>query len=392
MGSIRFLSVTGMFAVLSMVTGFFLPVYLRDDLGFTGVQIGFLFAMQAVTVMLASAPAGMGNDRVSSRFFIVLGLAGQAFGLVLMATVESFVPYVLVFFVWTLANGLFRVSLDVQALKVTSGDERLAGVYRYQLSRYAGATLGAVGAGTLLSLVDFRVALVAAAVAMTALSVVAVRLPPTRVAPVRFANYRDDLRNPRVILLVVWLVLFSTHWGAEFTSYGLFLQQDLHLSWTGMGGYIAAEHLAVVLMLAWFLRDPKRELNIKRLAFWGLLASGVGHVGMVFHPLWLSVLFRMMHGVGDGAIFLVFFLGVPKLFAVERLGGHAGLVHLMSMLGMVLGSLIYGPLGEAVGYAVPLWSSGMISCVLAGVMVVAGLQGNRRATGRPGEIPPGVVG
>lgn len=361
--------VAWLYTLISMLTGFFLPIFFRDELGFSGVQIGFLFAMQSVTMMLASAPSGLGNDRMTSRFLLVAGLVTQSAGLALMGVVTGFGAYIPAFFLWSLGGGLFKVSLDVQLLKTASGDHRIKGVYIYQTSRYVGGSLGALASGILLSQLAFSTAMIAVAAVYLLLALLALRLPSTKVEPSKLGLYLGELKRPKVLLMGVWLVLFATHWGAEMTSYGLYLQQDRGLTWMGMGAYIAAEMGAIVLMLAWLLRRPNEEPDIGRLATWGLILSAIGQICIVFGPLWMSVSFRMLHGIGDGAIFLVFYLGVPRLFALERLGGHAGLVHFMSMGGAILGSLVYGPMGERFGYGVPMWVSGAVTGLLALVIL-----------------------
>jgi predicted MFS family arabinose efflux permease len=46
---------------------------------------------------------------------------------------------------------------------------------------------------------------------------------------------------------------------------------------------------------------------------------------------------------------------------VERIGGSASLISLITTLGVLAGSLIFGPLGAGYGYAWPLIVSGVIS-------------------------------
>lgn len=365
--------------LVGTVGSFFLPVYFKDELGFSGTQIGILIAVQAVTTMLAAAPVGLANDRLSSRFFLVLGLVLQGAGYALMALVTGFTPFLLVFFLWTLANALSRISLDVQVLKGSGNQGRTRSVYLYQASRYLGAALGFIGMGLALGVASFQWVLLISSVILVVLALPAMGLPPTPVARFEWRSYGSDLKNPRMFVMLVWLILFATHWGAEFTSYGLFLREGLGLSFSQMGFYFAAEHGAVVLTLLWLLRFRRhRDPSIQQLAFWGLLLSGIGHVVMVFPPVSVSVVARMVHGVGDAFLFLVFYLGVSKLFAVERLGGHAGFIHFLSMLGMIVGSLIYGPVGEQFGYAVPLWTSGVLTALLALFVVIVGHRSGRR--------------
>jgi len=49
---------------------------------------------------------------------------------------------------------------------------------------------------------------------------------------------------------------------------------------------------------------------------------------------------------------------------VDRIGGNSSLISLVTTLGVFAGSLIFGPLGAAYGYAWPLVISGGISLAL----------------------------
>ena len=58
---------------------------------------------------------------------------------------------------------------------------------------------------------------------------------------------------------------------------------------------------------------------------------------------------------------------------MDRIGGNAGFISLITTLGVLAGSLIFGPLGAAYGYQVPLIASGVISLTLL-PMAYAGLK------------------
>ena len=61
--------------------------------------------------------------------------------------------------------------------------------------------------------------------------------------------------------------------------------------------------------------------------------------------------------------------GIGRLFHVERVGGNASLIYLVTLVGSFAGALIFGPLGEYAGYWVPLAISGFITLVLLPVLV-----------------------
>jgi predicted MFS family arabinose efflux permease len=55
---------------------------------------------------------------------------------------------------------------------------------------------------------------------------------------------------------------------------------------------------------------------------------------------------------------------ITRLFHVDRIGGSASLISLTTTMGVFAGSLIFGPLGAAHGYQMPLIISGAISLAL----------------------------
>ncbi len=357
--------VGGLFALASSASGFFLAVYFKETLRFTGRQIGLLFALQALCGLLAALPAGLINDRLSSRGLVALSLVVQAAALALMSLVDEFAGFVLVFFVWSLANGLFWTSLDVLVLKTDSGERTGLRLSWYQALRFLGLAAGYVLTGWLISGGNFRPVLQAVALACLLLLALVPALAPTRVRRQRLSDYRADVSDWKVVLFSLWLFLFTTHWGAEYTCYSLFLRRVLMLSWTGLGFYMAAEFAAIVITLVLCRNQLDRPERLRAMASLGLVASGSGLVGMIFRPLWLSVAFRMLHGAGDGLLMVIMYLGIARLFALERVGGNSGFVRTVTMLGMASGALVFGPLGEHLGYQVPLWSSGVLVLALA---------------------------
>jgi predicted MFS family arabinose efflux permease len=278
--------------------------------------------------------------------------------------VKVFFPYLFVFFFWAMANNLFRTSMDVQVLKTDTGDRTGTRVGLYHGGRFLGLTIGMIIGGYLLSALDFEKGLAVVAAISFALVAPALRLAPTKIARVRLADYKADFSDRRVVFFAVWLFLFATHWGPEQTCYGLFLRQALHLNLVQIGWYMAAEFFAAILTFAAVANKFNDTKRILAFAVAGLAFSGVGHIGMVFPPVAVSVLFRAIHGVGDGIIMMVMYVGVARLFDLERLGGNAGLVNLSAMAGSVLGALLAGPIGQRFGYALPLWVSGVITLAL----------------------------
>ncbi len=361
----------GLFQAATPITGFYLTVYMQEQLHFSGAQIGLLFGVQALTGLFAALPAGLGNDRLTSRVLLGITLVAQAVGYALLASLGEFWPYVGAFFLWSLANAAFKLSLDVQVLKTDSGTEGGRRFGLYQAFRFGGLTVGSIATGHLLVGSDFATTLWLVGAACLALLVFTPGLVPTPVGDVPLAQYRGDFGNRRALLFAVWMFLFALHWGAETTSYGPFLRHNLGLDLAQMGYYMAAEYAAIVLAALIWGRRIRSLSATYGAAIGGLITSGLGHIGMVVPDLAVSVAFRALHGLGDGLMLLVFYTGIAQLFAVERRGGNTGFVQAATMLGFVVGSLVYGPLGEAAGYALPLWTSGAITLGLAAPLIFA---------------------
>ena len=54
---------------------------------------------------------------------------------------------------------------------------------------------------------------------------------------------------------------------------------------------------------------------------------------------------RGLHGFGDGLILMEMYTTVARLFHVDRIGGNSSLIALVTTLGTLAGSLVFGPLG-----------------------------------------------
>lgn len=355
-----------LFQFITAATSFYLPVFMRQSLNFSGTEIGLLYALSSIAGVLAALPAGLSNDRLSSRSLIVLALTVQAICLALMGRLALFPIFAVVFFLWALSTNLYKVSLDVQVMKTESEAGLTQRVYLYQALRFSGLAAGVIPAGYFLASYDFSATLTGIGLIVLGLAAYALTLPPTPVKTARLADYAADLGRPTVLAFAFWLFLFSLHWGAEGTCYGLFLKTDLGLSLPQMGAYFACEYASLGVLFVYLFRKRVvfSGLGLKRVAICGLLFSGLGQMGMILHPVALSLAFRTLHGFGDGLMFVIFYLGIARLFAIERVGGNAGFINLCTMLGMVVGSLLSGPIGERYGYIHPLWFSGAMTLLL----------------------------
>jgi predicted MFS family arabinose efflux permease len=60
---------------------------------------------------------------------------------------------------------------------------------------------------------------------------------------------------------------------------------------------------------------------------------------------------------------------VSKLFGVERIGGDSSLMFTVMIIGNVAGSLVFGPVGQVMGYHIPLIVSGVTTILCAFLLI-----------------------
>ncbi|NLH49104.1 MAG: MFS transporter [Myxococcales bacterium] len=369
--------IVGGYGLFTSVMFFFMPIYFADELGFSGIQIGQLYSVLALAGFLAALPAGLGNDRLTSRSLIIGALVVQGGALFLLNRVSLFPVVLAIYFVWSITNNVFRLSAEMQMLKSDTGERTSQRMSLFLACRFGGLAIGTFFAGYVLYRLDFRGTFLLIGLFCLFLIVPAYRLAPTPIAKNRLSAYWGDLKSWPVILFIGWMFLFTTHWGVEYTCYGLFLKRELHLSLTQMGHYMCVEYLAVLATALLIGPRMGRPGALTAYGIAGLLLSGVGHIGMVNHHVAVSLAFRALHGVGDGIIMVLTYLGIARLFDVNRMGGNAGAINLAMTLGMITGALIAGPLGEKVRYSLPIWVSGILLLLLALPLVAKTRLGKR---------------
>ncbi|MBW1992240.1 MAG: MFS transporter [Deltaproteobacteria bacterium] len=359
----------GAYSAIISCLYFFLPLYLKGGLHFSGSQIGLLYGILSLNSLLAAFPVGVTGDRYPARYLTRAGLLGTAASLLLLSQARSFWPFLAVFWAFGLSLAFFRQSLDIMLFKDNPGSTALR-FGHYNAWRMGGMTTGILAGGALLSFLTFPATLEFWAVFLLLLLAATLRLPATRAVRTTLRQYGEDFLTRPVLFFATWLFLFTMHWGAEGTSLGLFLQSTLGLTPMGIGLYMAGEFTIVALTAYlygrfWDGRWPPLKFLILALA-----TSGLGHIFMTYPSLAWSFGWRAVHGVGDGLIMMLTYTTIARLFQVDRVGGNSGLIALTCTLGTFSGSMLYGPLGAAWGYQFPLIISGTLSLALIPMVYV----------------------
>lgn len=343
---------------------FFFGIYFYQ-IDLSGAQIGLIFAVGTITGLLTALPSGFSNDKMSSRNLMALGLillALQYFGFNLST---EFWPTFGFFTLGSIGVKIYNTSADSLFYKTAEQEHLSKKIGIFQTINYIMIGLGMITAGFLLKLnIAFHQIFTLIGTSLIIMAILSqFTLPANETSSFSLGDYKKDLKNRRVLIFIFIFFLFSTHFGAEATSYGLFLEKNLHLAKEQIGLYMG---LAVISMglTSFLIAKNLKKWRVESVLLFGLFLSGSGHILMTLpqNPI-ASFFLRVYHETGDAAFFFFLYFGIAKLFAKERIGGNSSVLTLTAMLGSALGAQIYGPIGQTFGYNWPLVCSGTMTLI-----------------------------
>jgi MFS family permease len=358
-------------ALLWGMTFFFLPLMLAGY-GLTGIEIGALFSILVVMSILSTFPIGVLNDRASIKAATLLGLLLLSLYYLLLSSASSFWLLVPVFVLGGLASNMFETSALSMVFKSMGIFNRGKKLGIYYLASSIGSGSGLLMGGLLLFNFDFRAVLMATSALFLLVFAASLSLPGVKVARFPMMLYKELFMRKRVLLLVIPLVLFSTHWGAEHTSYSLFLRDNLGLGMLASGLYMGIPILALGIFayISGMRIDKKR--SSRSVFFAGLLLSGIFHALMTIPSVWLSFAFRIIHEIGDAAVTVSYSVMFAGLFPKKTIAGNAGMMRVTMVAGNIIGCMVFGPIGYAWGYAWPFIISGAMAVLSAFALLASG--------------------
>jgi len=335
-----------------------------SSIGFSGTQIGIIFAASSITSLITITPSGFINDKIKSKTLISLGLLFLAAQFLGSSQTTSFLPMLILSVIGTVGYYLYSASIDSIFYKTAGKENTTKKIGIYQSLTYFGLGLGAIASGQMLELnMNFNTILLITGSGLILASILSQLRPKTISTDFEIVKYKSDLLKPKVLFFLFIIFLFSLHFGAENTSYGLFLEKTLNLPKLWIGLYMG---FAIFLMGFWTIIFSKliKKISTKSFLVLGLALSRVGHILMaipfaVANPEF-SFAFRVLHEAGDAAMFMFFAYGITKFFAAERVGGNNGIITFVMIIGGAISNLIFGPLGEKYGYDLSLIVTGIV--------------------------------
>jgi len=344
---------------------FFLPVFLEDK-GITGWRVGLLLGEANIVGIITAFPVGMLNDRREPRALIMVSLLLGGIFLFAFSVVDSFVFMVFLFFVFGLSRHLFQISFDSLFFKQVIKGEGCIHVGRYELVLSLAAIMGMLVTFLVIDSFSFKLYYMGAGFIFILATLLSLKLKISGTKKVKVSEYSNDILKPEFFLLSLLLFLFSLHWGAEDTCYGLFLKHYLDLSKSMSSIYMLSEFITLGAAAYGISRLVDRyNWDLRWIFSVGMLISGITLILKVTPSLPLSMAMRMAHGIGDGMVMVAIYYGTSRIFMIEKMGGNMSLVWVILMSGAFTGSIIFSRIGVQYGYHFSFIISGIILIIVA---------------------------
>lgn len=349
-----------LYSIIIASTFFMMPIYFQSDLGFSTSKIGLILAAMSITALLSMLPSGISNDMITSRRLAITAILILIISFLLLYLSNKFLSVLLLMVLVGGARELFRLSLETFVFKTNELEVMPNSLGNYHGLRMLGLFFGMLLSAMILNNMEFREFFVIIGFALSIPLFFTFYLPDVPITKSKATEYKREIIRPSVIVFMTFCFIFSSHWGAEYVNYGLFLKNNLLLSESQSALYISFEFLIIGIIVPIFGKYYKK-IRIEFSTSFALICSGLGHIFMVNDNLIFSLIFRGVHGIGDGLLIIISYMIIAENFSKERIGGLNAVVNFIMMGGMLLGSIFYGYLGEKYNSGLSLIVSGIIT-------------------------------
>jgi MFS family permease len=236
-----------------------------------------------------------------------------------------------------------------------------------------GFGLGLLAGGFLLDQKSASFLLSSTSFAFLALIVPAAFLHKTSRVRLDLLEYLSEFRKPGVLLFCASYSLFALHWGAEGSSYGLFLRDYFHLTKLQSGIFMGLPilGLGISAMFTGHSLDRRRG-SLQSLTITAFLCSGLGQVLMVVPNIYLSFVLRIVHEIGDGMAGAILLTEMARRFRIDCIGGQSSLVTLSTILAQSLGLFIFSQTGQHWGHDWSMIAGGLAAAAPVMILLIAG--------------------
>jgi nucleoside transporter len=334
-----------------------LALYLADVLRFSGSQIGWIFATQAIACVVALFAGGQAADRlISTEKLLAICHAIGGTAMLALATQHAFWPFFMIMLVYQLAY-IPTMSLTnaiafhhLADARTQFGKVRMWGTIGWIAASWPFVFIlaGKTGAELHAALGSIFIVAGLASYALAAFSLTLPPTPPARESATRNAPFEAIRLLAAPAMLVLFIVTFMdalVH-QAYFQWTSPFLERaGLAANWIMPAMSIG--QIAEIVTMAGL------GVVLQRLGWRTTMAVGIAaHAARFFvyaigDPLWLMVAINVVHGMCYAFFFAAVYIFVDEHFPKDSRASAQGLFNLLILgLGPFVGSLLWGELGD----------------------------------------------
>ena len=370
-----------------------LPVY-AENLGATGVWIGFTFASFAITHSISGPLIGRLSDRYPRKPFIILGLLCYLAAALGYLTADSFAQIIAFRMLSGVGTGLiFSVARAYIGEMVPSGYEgRWFGVFA--TADIIGFGSGPMFAGLIRGWLGFDAVFISMALIMGASTLIIMILlpprPPQALNTTQKALFQTNasiwnaLKDRLTVALTFRHVLFSFSWGSTLAFLAVRLENELLIGPVAIGLAFGVENFASGIsqpMLGWLTDHTNRVILVAvGLVFAGGCVVAVGTVDS------LPLVFIFMILLGASGAMTQVAASALEIVAGRRVG--LGTVIGLGSSGGGVGILCGAVLG---GYLVDLFDTSAAFLFAGAVMILGTPLFLLLVKGQSTKSEPGVI-
>ena len=381
-----------------------LSAYLIDDLGFSGGQVGWVYALLPLATIISPFIGGQIADRYfsSERVIGFLSLTGGVL-LIIVGRTTSFPVMAALMLVYCLLYApTLALTNSIAMINLRDSEEEFGRIRVW-------GTLGWIAAGLLLSgwrwmATDGVVppaagdSLLLAGVLSIVMGLQSLTLPHTppkkdAARPWAFVESLKMLRDRDFAIFVAITFVVATELEFYYILTAPFLQSpSIGVSSANVPAVMTIAQLAEIFVMAFFLSWALKRYGMRRTLAIGVIAWPLRYVIFAIgHPVWLVIAALTLHGFCYVFFFVAAFIYVDKIAPPDIRASAQSLIAIVALgFGRFLGSLFAGTIRDVFTVdGVTDWTKVfLVPCALTVACAVAFLVFfHERGTRNPAAVP-----
>ncbi len=369
---------------------------LRDVYGVGFTELGLVIAAFSLTTGLTQVPVGFLVDRYGARGILIGGLMLESLAIGLVGLFPFYGALLALMVLAGLANAVYHPA-DYAILTASVHRARMGRAFSiHTFAGYLGAAVAPVTMIFLMTLTDWRTALVTCAVSGGAIAtllalnsdVLLNTTRPRRVgAPAENAGAHGGLRLLFSAPILLGLLFFTGlsiagHGMSEFSVSALNLIYDAPLTQAGavLSAYLFISPVGVLLG-GWIADRTARHDLIGAICL-VLMASAIFLIAAVTLPLAAIALLFALAGLFNGILAPSRDMMIRAVTPAGEMGKVFGFVSTGYNVGGILGPVMFGYLLDNADPTLLFWTVGLISLLTVATVLVTGQAGRRGSSAR----------